>query len=187
MPYPIDRREGIRRPARRAPRIEDFFHMTPRDRGQTAGFRERVWEILRCVPSGRVVTYGQLALLAGHPRAARQVGWIAHAGGPDLPWQRVVNRAGGLASGYRGGRAGHKRELQRDGVRVRADLTVDLRRYQWWPNARTCARLRLPDEVRAIVLSRGGGAAGKSTGPGGVPPGPRSPARTPYRAPRDVS
>jgi len=84
--------------------------------------RGRVYEILRCVPQGKVVTYGQLALLAGHPRAARQVGWIAHAGGPDLPWQRVVNRFGGLASGYRGGRQGHRHDLERDGVRVREDL-----------------------------------------------------------------
>ncbi|HLJ61949.1 MAG TPA: MGMT family protein [bacterium] len=187
MPYPIDPDERITRPAHRAQRIKRRLDAAPSSRGRTAGFRERVWEILRCVPRGRVVTYGQLALLAGHPRAARQVGWIAHAGGPQLPWQRVVNRAGGLASGYDGGRAGHQRALQRDGVRVRADLTVDLRRYQWWPNPRTSARLRLPDEVRAIVVSRSGGAAGQSTGPGGAPPGPRPPARTLYRAPRDVS
>ncbi len=93
-----------------------------------------IYGILRRVPRGKVVTYGQLALLAGSPRAARQVGWIAHAGRPDLPWQRVVNRFGGLASGYRGGREGHKRDLMKDGVRVRADLTVDLGRYQWWPD-----------------------------------------------------
>ncbi|TAJ72595.1 MAG: hypothetical protein EPO42_14955 [Gallionellaceae bacterium] len=92
-----------------------------------------VYEILLKVPRGKVVTYGQLALLAGSPRAARQVGWIAHAGRSDLPWQRVVNRFGGLASGYRGGREGHKRDLMKDGVRVRPDLTVDLGRYQWWP------------------------------------------------------
>ncbi len=88
------------------------------------------------VPRGKVVTYGQLALLAGQPRGARQVGWIAHTGGGGLPWQRVVNRFGGLASGYRGGRVGHKADLQADGVRVRRDFTVDLTRYQWWP-ART--------------------------------------------------
>lgn len=95
--------------------------------------RALVYAILRRVPRGRVVTYGQLALLAGYPRGARQVGWIAHAGGADLPWQRVVNRFGGLASGYRGGRAGHKIDLEGDGVKVRGDFTVDLERYQWWP------------------------------------------------------
>ncbi len=91
------------------------------------------------MPRGKVVTYGQLALLAGNPWGARQVGWIAHAGGEDLPWQRVVNRFGGLASGYRGGRAGHKADLEDDGVRVREDFTVDLERYQWWPPSRVTA------------------------------------------------
>jgi methylated-DNA-protein-cysteine methyltransferase-like protein len=104
-------------------------------------FRDHVYAILRRVPRGKVVTYGQLALLAGYPRAARQVGWIAHSGAPDLPWQRVVNRFGGMATGYTGGRRGHQRDLEDDGVRVRADFTVDLRRYQWWPV--TPARRRL--------------------------------------------
>jgi methylated-DNA-protein-cysteine methyltransferase-like protein len=96
-----------------------------------------------------VVTYGQVAALAGRPRAAREVGWIAAAGGADVPWQRVINRAGGLAAGYTAGRAGHKRALQRDGVRVRRDFTVDLRRYQWWPGPGVMKRLGLPAEAIA--------------------------------------
>jgi methylated-DNA-protein-cysteine methyltransferase-like protein len=99
-------------------------------------FRDRVHSIVRAVPKGRVVTYGQVALLAGRPRSAREVGWIAHAGGHGIPWQRVVNRQGGLASGYTGGPAGQKRALQRDGVRVGPDGRVDLQRYRWWPSGR---------------------------------------------------
>jgi len=96
-------------------------------------FRTRVQAIVRAVPRGRVVTYGQVAALAGKPRAAREVGWIAAAGGPGIPWQRVVNRFGGLATGYTGGRAGHRRALRREGVRVSKAFTVNLRRYQWLP------------------------------------------------------
>lgn len=114
--------------------------------------RQRVYAILRSVPRGKVVTYGQLALLAGYPRAARQVGWIAHTGSHDLPWRRVVNRSGGLATGYRGGRPGHSRALRADGVRVRADFTVDLDRYQWWPGEKTIRRLRLGPEIIAAML-----------------------------------
>lgn len=99
-------------------------------------FRDRVHSIVRAVPKGRVVTYGQVALLAGRPRSAREVGWIAHAGGHGIPWQRVVNRHGGLASGYTGGPAGQRRALRRDGVRVGADGRVNLRRYLWWPSRR---------------------------------------------------
>lgn len=116
--------------------LRGILASTPRrlrePRGST--FRERVYEILRHVPSGRVVTYGQIALLAGAPRAARLVGWIAHTGPDDLPWHRVVNRLGGLASGYEGGRARHRQDLEDEGVHVRADFTVDLTRYQWWPS-----------------------------------------------------
>lgn len=97
-------------------------------------FRDRVHAIVRAVPKGRVVTYGQVARLAGRPRAAREVGWIAHAGGARVPWQRVVNREGGLARGYTGGPAGQKKALQREGVRVGANYRVNLRRYLWWPS-----------------------------------------------------
>lgn len=106
-------------------------------------FRNRVWAIVRAVPRGRVITYGQVALLAGRVRGAREVGWLAHAGGEGIPWQRVVNRFGGLASGYTGGREGHRRSLRRDGVRVGRNGRVDLAKYLWWPDARARKRLGL--------------------------------------------
>ena len=56
------------------------------------------------VPHGIVATYGDLAALAGQPAASRIVGGIAHYGNPELPWHRLVNRFGGLASGFHGGR-----------------------------------------------------------------------------------
>jgi methylated-DNA-protein-cysteine methyltransferase-like protein len=98
---------------------------------------------VRAVPKGRVVTYGQVALLAGRAHAAREVGWIAHAGCAGIPWQRVVNRSGGLARGFTGGRAGHRRALRRDGVSVGPNFRVDLKRYLWWPGAQTRRRLGL--------------------------------------------
>ena len=67
------------------------------------------------------MTYGQLAALAGNARAARIVGGIAHFGPPDLPWQRVVNKKGGLAAGYYGGRDGQKRDLEAEGVLVQGN------------------------------------------------------------------
>jgi len=82
------------------------------------GFRARVYEFVRQIPKGRVMTYGQLAGLAGNARAARIVGGIAHFGDPRLPWQRVVNKKGGLAAGYPGGRAAHKQHLESEGVEV---------------------------------------------------------------------
>lgn len=106
-------------------------------------FRARVHIIVRAIPRGRVITYGQVALLAGRPRGAREVGWIAHAGEAGLPWQRVVNRSGGLAKGFTRGREGHRRALRRDGIHVGAEGRVNLKRYLWWPDARIRKRLRL--------------------------------------------
>src|ERR1700690_1014616 len=89
-----------------------------------ADFRQRVEALVAQIPRGRVMTYGQLAALCGNPRAARIVGGGAHFGYPDLPGQRVVNKQGGLASGYPGGRQGHKQVLEAEGVAVSQDYRV---------------------------------------------------------------
>jgi methylated-DNA-protein-cysteine methyltransferase related protein len=96
-------------------------------------FRQRVEALVAQIPRGRVMTYGQLAALCGNARAARIVGGIAHFGDPDLPWQRVVNKQGGLASGYPGGRAGHKQVLDAEGFTVSEDYQVNVRQLLWWP------------------------------------------------------
>jgi methylated-DNA-protein-cysteine methyltransferase-like protein len=83
------------------------------------GFRDRVEMVVRQIPRGRVMTYGQLAALCGNARAARIVGGIAHFGDPDLPWQRVVNKQGGLAAGYPGGRQSHRNNEPADSNRRR--------------------------------------------------------------------
>lgn len=85
------------------------------------------------IPRGRVMTYGQIAALCGNARAARIVGGIAHFGDPNLPWQRVVNKKGGLASGYPGGRIGHKQILETEGVAVSEDFYIDLSKYIYVP------------------------------------------------------
>jgi methylated-DNA-protein-cysteine methyltransferase-like protein len=95
-------------------------------------FRERVEAVVAQIPKGRVMTYGQLAALCGNARAARIVGGIAHFGDPNLPWQRVVNKSGGLAAGYPGGRQGHAEHLRAEGVEVHDDH-VDVHVLLWWP------------------------------------------------------
>ena len=97
-------------------------------------FRDEVYKLVSKIPKGRVMTYGQIAALCGRPRAARIVGGIAHFGSQDLPWQRVVNKTGGLARGYTsGGKEAHKRDLEADGVKVSEDYRVDIGKLLWWP------------------------------------------------------
>lgn len=98
-----------------------------------AGFRARVEALVAQIPQGRVMTYGQLAALCGNARAARIVGGIAHFGDPNLPWQRVVNKRGGLAAGYPGGREGHRQVLEAEGVLVDEEGRVDIQKRIWWP------------------------------------------------------
>jgi methylated-DNA-protein-cysteine methyltransferase-like protein len=96
-------------------------------------FARAVYAYVAQIPSGRVMTYGQLAALCGSPRAARIVGGIAHYGPENLPWHRVVNKQGGLALGFHGGRGEQARLLEAEGVFVDSDGYVDVDRLLWWP------------------------------------------------------
>jgi len=79
------------------------------------------------------MTYGDIAALAGHPYAARQVGGLAHFGPSDLPWHRVVNRNGDCASGYYGGKEGHKQTLEQEGFKLKEYRIVDFKERRWLP------------------------------------------------------
>ncbi len=91
----------------------------------SGNFRNDVCELVAQIPEGRVMSYGDIAALVGHPYAARQVGGVAHFGPSNLPWHRVVNRKGGLASGYYGGREGQKAMLEAEGVLVNDTFIID--------------------------------------------------------------
>jgi methylated-DNA-protein-cysteine methyltransferase-like protein len=96
-------------------------------------FKKRVEALVAEIPQGRAMTYGQIAAICGSPRSAYIVGAIAHFGNPNLPWQRVVNKRGGLASGYPGGRSGHKQVLEGEGVAVSDDYHIKIEELIWWP------------------------------------------------------
>lgn len=96
-------------------------------------FARRVVAIVETIPEGRVMTYGQIAALCGSPRAARIVGGVAHFGSVTVPWHRVVNKAGGLASGYHGGKRAQARHLEKEGVVIKDDKVVDMEYRLWRP------------------------------------------------------
>ena len=81
------------------------------------------------------MTYGDIAAMAGHPYAARQVGGLAHFGPTELPWHRVVNRFGDCASGYYGGKQGHGQALEREGIEVSNLRIVNFEEHRWQPKA----------------------------------------------------
>lgn len=101
---------------------------------ETNGTFQRVYEIVRKIPKGRVTTYGQIALLLGNPRMSRVVGYALHVN-PDqsaIPCHRVVNRFGGLSEAFAFGGINCQRELlEKEGI-IFTDENVDLKKYMWY-------------------------------------------------------
>ena len=98
------------------------------------GYRERVFEIVRRIPAGRVMTYGQLAEILGEGYTARTVGFVMHSANQSVPWQRVINAQGACSTG----RVIVPPDLQQrmlvsEGVVFNEKGRCDLLRYRWTP------------------------------------------------------
>ncbi|MDQ7008058.1 MAG: MGMT family protein [Acidobacteriota bacterium] len=97
---------------------------------------EAVYALVRRIPSGRVMTYGQVATELGATLSPRAVGWALHGCPEGVPWHRVVNASGGcstdrlpdLPTGLQ------RRLLEEEGVEFTAGGTLDLARYRWMPH-----------------------------------------------------
>ena len=109
-----------------------------------ASIYQRIYDVVRRIPRGRVATYGQVAALAGLGGQARQVGYALHAlpSHSLVPWQRVVNARGAISLGPRGGGDVTQRlMLEREGIRFDAAGRVSLAEQGWKPG-RTRLRAR---------------------------------------------
>lgn len=101
------------------------------------GFFERVYEVVRLIPEGRVTTYGAIARFTGSPQASRMVGWAMNAShfySESIPAHRVVNRQGLLTGKH------HFRHpelmqqlLESEGVLVENDRIVNFEKHFWDP------------------------------------------------------
>lgn len=96
-------------------------------------FREQVFRQVKKIPKGKVVTYGQVALLLGKPRGAREVGWMLHTNDRiDVPCHRVVDRNGRLAPNFAfDGIIEQRRRLENEGVTFIDKAHVDLDKHLW--------------------------------------------------------
>ncbi len=96
-------------------------------------FSERIKQLIKQIPSGKVATYGQIAAYAGNPRAARQVAWILHSCSrkDNLPWHRVINSKGRISLPYDGGYEVQKKLLELEGIVFNEDDFIDLNIYIW--------------------------------------------------------
>jgi methylated-DNA-protein-cysteine methyltransferase-like protein len=103
-------------------------------------FFEQVYAVVRCIPKGKVTSYGRIAIMLGAPNAARAVGYALRALKDkrdnsiyfDIPWQRVVNSQGRISIQNREYGAELQAKLLRDeGVVVSDELRIDMDIYLW--------------------------------------------------------
>ncbi|MFO7261016.1 MAG: methylated-DNA--[protein]-cysteine S-methyltransferase [bacterium] len=99
-------------------------------------FSARVYDLVRRIPPGKVVSYGAVAAMLGRPRAARAVGTALAAlpDGTDVPWWRVISATGEISIRRTDHLPARQRALLRaEGVRFGRRGRVDWRRYGWSP------------------------------------------------------
>ncbi|HEX8370028.1 MAG TPA: MGMT family protein [Pyrinomonadaceae bacterium] len=98
-------------------------------------YREKVYGIVRQIPVGRVMTYGQIAELLGEGYTARTIGYVMHAADTEnVPWQRVINSQGACSTGKMTIPVNMQQKmLQDEGVRFDERGKCDLQKYRWFP------------------------------------------------------
>lgn len=96
-------------------------------------FTDKAVNIIKQIPPGKVMTYGQVAAAAGSPRAARQVTRILHSMSSkhNLPWHRIVNKQGEIALKDEGARTFQIEKLQEEGVELNRTNRIDLARFRF--------------------------------------------------------
>jgi len=100
-------------------------------------FEQSVLDIVRKIPKGKVMSYGQIAKSIGTPKASREVGWAMHSlgGTSDFPWWRVLNSKGTITikENWDSGPATQQHLLEAEGVEFSAERQLDMTRYQYPP------------------------------------------------------
>ena len=102
----------------------------------SGGLFDKVYRLVCLVPLGKVVTYGQIATLLGHPRAARTVGWALHSLSDEqarvVPWQRVIGVGGRITTSCQTDSAQLQRQfLEEEGIEFDRRGDIDVARFRW--------------------------------------------------------
>lgn len=123
-------------------------------------FKKKVIKTVSLVPYSKVASYGQVALIIGFPRGARQVGWILNStegnSNVNIPWWRIVNNKGKISikgTKYNDARL-QKKLLISEGLDVDDNLEFDIERYRWRPKKEDLLGLSLEDEYVQMVIEK---------------------------------
>ena len=102
-------------------------------------FKDEVISIVKSIPKGKVMSYGQIAACMGRPRAAREVGWALHAAGTSkdidktIPWWRVLNKDGiiSIKGNWVATAEIQRALLEKDGIEVLKNFAVDMEQHRF--------------------------------------------------------
>ena len=97
---------------------------------------ERIYDVVKQIPKGKVASYGQVALLAGNPNWARVVGYALHVNPEpqNIPCYRVVTKDGRVSDAFAFGGVNEQIALLKaDGIEFVDETHVDMTRFQWQP------------------------------------------------------
>ncbi|MEP6742797.1 MAG: MGMT family protein [bacterium] len=117
-------------------------------------YRERVYRIVRSIPGGRVMTYGQLAEILGEGYTPRTIGFVMHGSDDKTPWHRVINAQGATSTGRIAQPADkQQRMLEAEGVEFNKRGRCDLQRYLWIPRERKTRSKAPPTKIKLFADS----------------------------------
>lgn len=117
-------------------------------------YRERVYRIVRKIPRGRVMTYGEIAYMLGEGYTPRTVGFVMHGASDNTPWHRVINSQGRCSTGNIVLPSDkQQRMLEAEGVRFDAKGRCDLETYLWHPDQKKIAQKEVA-KARAALFRR---------------------------------
>ncbi len=125
-----------------------------------SSFKNKVIQAVERIPHGKVASYGQIALLIGFPRGAREAGWTLNGTEGDkevnIPWWRVINNSGRISiKGTVHLSADLQRKLLRaEGIEVNELFELDIEKYRWRPERDELKDLELPDEYVRMVIEK---------------------------------
>jgi methylated-DNA-protein-cysteine methyltransferase-like protein len=118
-------------------------------------FFNKVYDVAKKIPYGKVTTYGYIAEVCGIKSSARTVGWALNGCGPDIPAHRVVNRYGALTGKIHFGDPNLMEDLLRsEGVEFDKNNCVKLEKHLWIPNPKVNRQSRVSPQAKSKKLKR---------------------------------
>ncbi len=122
---------------RKSSQVDSISPLLRRGLGVASSFYEKVYEVTRLIPAGKVTSYGAIAAFLGTAQSSRMVGWAmnnAHVQDTYVPAHRVVNRNGLLTGKHHFGSPAIMQELlEAEGIQVTDDQIIDFEKHFWNP------------------------------------------------------